>query len=175
MAHNHHNYSYHTQNYPMNSSANAQSYKKTAHAFLSKSHRLNELHDSTDVTHSCIATESLQQRGGAAVNATGAVATSTANGNCAVISGGNYQQIVHLDLANFKCHPCRNQAQHNHKHCPCYHNAKDRKRAGNFYSADLCEFVERGENCPYGDNCAKSHNRVEQLYQQDKYKTKFCT
>ena len=65
--------------------------------------------------------------------------------------------------------------QHNHKHCPFYHNSKDRKRLGNFYSADLCEYVEKSEQCPFGEMCIHSHNRVEQLYQPDKYKTKFCT
>ena len=50
---------------------------------------------------------------------------------------------------------------HNHKHCPFYHNNKDRKRPGDFYSTELCEYIERNEPCPYGENCLKAHNRVE--------------
>lgn len=76
---------------------------------------------------------------------------------------------------NFKSKPCTASSQHNHKHCSFFHNSKDRKRLGDFYSSDLCEYVEKGLNCPYGDVCRFAHNRVEQLYQPGKYKTKFCT
>ena len=85
------------------------------------------------------------------------------------------QLIEHLDLNHFKLHPCTKSAQHNHKHCPFFHNHKDRKRNGNFYSADLCENIEKNEICRLGDFCTKSHNRVEQLYREEKYKTKFCS
>ena len=107
--------------------------------------------DSTDVTHSSIMSESL--------------------------SGPTHIPIIeHLDLNNFKIKPCPLNSQHNHKHCPFYHNAKDRKRLGYFYCAELCDFAEKeGVTCPNGDMCPKSHNRVEQLYRQEKYKTKFCT
>lgn len=83
--------------------------------------------------------------------------------------------IQHLVLENFKLKACPFTIQHNHKSCPFYHNSKDKKRPGNFYSADLCEYAEREESCPNGDLCQKSHNRVEQLYRPDKYKTKFCS
>jgi hypothetical protein len=108
--------------------------------------------ESTDVTHSSIATESLVQQ------------------------TYSVPLVEHLDLSTFKLKPCPIPNQHNHKHCQFYHNQKDRKRPGNFYSSDLCEYAEK-ENvtCPKGDNCPKAHNRVEQLYKQDKYKTKFCT
>ena len=56
-----------------------------------------------------------------------------------------------------------------------YNNSKDKNRPVSFYSAEICEFAEREENCPNGDLCQKSHNRVEQLYRADKYKTKFCS
>jgi len=107
--------------------------------------------DSTDVTHSCVASEP--------------------------INGPSHIPIIeHLDLNNFKIKPCSIATQHNHKHCPFYHNAKDRKRVGYFYSAELCDFAEK-ENvtCPNGDMCQRAHNRVEQLYRPEKYKTKFCT
>jgi len=88
----------------------------------------------------------------------------------------NFPLIEHLDLNNFKTKACPINTQHNHKHCPFYHNAKDRKRPGFFYSADLCEFAEKDSLiCPNGDNCLKAHNRVEQLYRPEKYKSKFCT
>lgn len=108
-------------------------------------------HDSTDVTHTSVHTEP--------VNPYSSVC------------------IEHLDLANFKVTPCAIPSAHNHKQCPFYHNAKDRKRPGNFYSAELCESAERddGISCPAGELCSKSHNRVEQLYRNEKYKTKFCS
>lgn len=80
--------------------------------------------------------------------------------------------IEHLDLDNFKASPCMLNYAHNHKHCPFFHNIKDRKRAGKFYISELCENCD---NCSNGDNCLKSHNRVEQLYRPEKYKTKFCS
>jgi len=107
--------------------------------------------DSTDVTHSCIATEPLAM-------------------------AHHYPLMEHLDLNNFKTKACPINTQHNHKHCPFFHNGKDRKRPGFFYSADLCEFAEKDSMiCPNGDACPKAHNRVEQLYRPEKYKTKFCT
>jgi len=81
-----------------------------------------------------------------------------------------------LELINFKSEQCQQKNQHNHKHCPKYHNSKDKKRAGNFWSVELCEFAEKGDGiCPNGEYCKKAHNRVEQLYKPDKYKTKFCS
>lgn len=103
---------------------------------------------STDVTLSSIATESN------------------------VMASNN--MIEHLDVLNFKVRPCSLNTQHNHKQCPYYHNSKDRKRPEGGYTADLCEYAENPENCPKGDNCNRAHNRVEQLYKQEKYKTKFC-
>lgn len=84
--------------------------------------------------------------------------------------------VQHLELMYFKSQKCQIQGQHNHKHCEFYHNHKDRKRPGNFWSVELCEYSEKeNESCPKGDACKKSHNRVEQLYKPDKYKTKFCS
>ena len=80
-----------------------------------------------------------------------------------------------LVLEAFKVNPCSIKQNHNHKQCQFYHYPKDRKRRGEFYSADLCEFVERNQVCPYGDKCMKSHSGVEQLYRKEKYKMKFCS
>lgn len=91
------------------------------------------------------------------------------------INALNTYPIEHLELSNFKLKPCPHNTQHNHKQCPFYHNLKDRKRPGNFYSSDLCEYAENPENCPDGEMCLKAHNRVEQLYKPEKYKTKFCS
>lgn len=93
--------------------------------------------ESTDVTHSCVATESITGYYGVTI-------------------------IEHLDLNNFKTKPCLVNTQHNHKHCPFFHNAKDRKRPGTYYSADLCEFSDKEIlMCPNSDACSKAHNRVE--------------
>ncbi|CAD8077629.1 unnamed protein product [Paramecium sonneborni] len=84
-------------------------------------------------------------------------------------------QVEHLDLNFFKIQLCKIPGSHSHKHCPFYHNAKDRKRNNTQYSSELCTNVENNQQCPYGDNCNKAHNRVEQLYRADNYKTKFCS
>lgn len=105
----------------------------------------------TDVTHSSIMSESITQ-------------------------GNNFKSIEVLDLSNFKTQPCMTKMQHNYKTCFFFHNAKDRRRTGTFFSSELCEFGERNpELCPMGDFCPKSHNRLEQLYHAEKYKTKFCS
>jgi hypothetical protein len=56
-----------------------------------------------------------------------------------------------------------------------YHNAKDRKRFGDFYSDTLCSYIKNGEKCPQGDACTFAHSLVEQLYQSKTYKKKFCS
>jgi hypothetical protein len=107
--------------------------------------------ESTDVTHSSLQTEPVND----------SYSTPIAE---------------HLDLCSFKTKPCQLNTQHNHKHCPYYHNAKDKKRLGFFYSTDLCEYAEKDpSSCMHGDSCPRAHNRVEQLYRPEKYKTKFCT
>ncbi|CAK92377.1 unnamed protein product (macronuclear) [Paramecium tetraurelia] len=84
-------------------------------------------------------------------------------------------RVEHLDLGFFKVQPCKVMGNHNHKQCPFFHNPKDRKRVAVEYSADLCQYIENNSICPYGDNCNRAHNRVEQLYRVDNYKTKFCS
>lgn len=79
-----------------------------------------------------------------------------------------------LNLQTFKLEKCALKFQHNHKQCPFYHYEKDRKRPGDFYSDELCSYIEKNYLCPYGEKCLKSHNKVEQLYQAHNYKTKFC-
>ena len=111
----------------------------------------NNTFETTDVTHSSFATES-------------------------VVQGSSQHPIIeHLDLANFKSKLCPLPTQHNHKHCPFYHNSKDYKRPGNMYSSEMCEYASDPDSCPSEDKCLKSHNRVEQLYKPEKYKTKFCS
>jgi hypothetical protein len=34
--------------------------------------------------------------------------------------------------------------------------------------------LTHGKECPAGDNCIRCHNRVEEFYHPEKYKTKFC-
>lgn len=84
----------------------------------------------------------------------------------------NYPAMA-TELQTFKTQPCSLQFQHNHKHCPFFHSAKDRRRIPGCYTADRCE---EGENevCAQGDSCQKSHSMVERLYHPDKYKTKYC-
>lgn len=79
----------------------------------------------------------------------------------------------HLNLQLFKTAPCSTTAPHNPKLCEFYHSAKDRRRKSK-YSIGLCEFAEC-DNCADYEACKHAHNRVEQLYHAEKYKTKFCT
>lgn len=81
------------------------------------------------------------------------------------------------DLSNFKVYPCNIYTKHNEKQCVFFHSSKDFKRMISKvnYSFDLCKFAEAGRNCPNAEFCSKSHNRVEQFYHPDKFKTKFCS
>ena len=82
--------------------------------------------------------------------------------------------IWHLDLDNFKAQPCRLKVPHTQKLCPYYHNARDRKRPGNFWSDTLCGYIMQGGRCPNGDYCKMAHSSIEQMYTPAHYKTKFC-
>ena len=84
--------------------------------------------------------------------------------------------VTYLDISSFKTNPCTIKIQHNHKQCQFFHYPKDRKRQGDFYSIDLCPYIEQEKDlCPFGDNCLKAHSRVEQLYSALKYKSRFCS
>ena len=110
-----------------------------------------EQSEGTDVTHTSLQTEPIQNQ--------------------------QYVLNEHLFLMNFKTMECGNKLQHSYKTCLFYHNSKDRRRFGNFYSNEMCEFAEKDqvELCPLEDKCPKCHNRLEQLYKPDKYKKKFCS
>ncbi len=45
------------------------------------------------------------------------------------------------------------------------------------YTSEICPFVAvgKGQDCPMGDQCFRSHNRVEEFYHPEKYKVKFCS
>ena len=85
----------------------------------------------------------------------------------------NRNPVLMLDLMTFKTQPCRNQLAHNPKKCFFYHeaNKKDRRRPPTIYTSELCSYADR---CSQGDNCYKAHNRVEDFYHPEKYKSKFC-
>ena len=76
----------------------------------------------------------------------------------------------------FKTVPCKNQSSHNPKKCFYYHEAKtkDQRRAPNSYVSELCDSVLTQTVCSDGDGCHKCHNRVEEFYHPEKYKSKFC-
>jgi len=79
-------------------------------------------------------------------------------------------------LDRFKTKQCTIKGNHNPKVCDYYHFDKDRRRPSDVYtySPDLCQYVEKGEICPNGDDCGYCHNKVEQLYHPERYKKKFC-
>src|SRR3569833_2916673 len=83
--------------------------------------------------------------------------------------------IAFIDLYNFKTQQCKIPYQHNPKKCFFYHEAKkDRRRQLGTYSSEICQYVVSNAHfeCPLGDNCPKSHNRVEEFYHPEKYKVK---
>lgn len=66
--------------------------------------------------------------------------------------------------------------------CFCYHFPSEKRRplvdtlSGKLKYWDImCEFVDRGEDCPFGDDCVWAHTNEEVLYHAAKYKTKLCT
>lgn len=82
--------------------------------------------------------------------------------------------VLMLDLMTFKTQPCKNQIAHNPKKCFFYHdsNMKDRRRPPTFYTSELC--TKANNDCQLSENCPQAHNRVEDFYHPEKYKTKFC-
>ena len=74
-----------------------------------------------------------------------------------------------LDITFFKTQPCRTSKSHNQKRCIYYHD-QDRRRPLGTYTSELCN----EKNCPDHEQCSKAHNRVEELYHPEKFKTKFC-
>ena len=79
--------------------------------------------------------------------------------------------VSKLDITFFKTQPCKTLKSHNQKRCMYYHD-QDRRRLLGSYTSELCKFDEN--NCPDQDHCTKAHNRVEELYHPEKFKTKFC-
>lgn len=65
--------------------------------------------------------------------------------------------------------------KHNEKHCVYFHSNKDRRRLMIKYSSDSCKYSSADKNCPDGDFCLFSHNKVEMFYHPDRFKTKFCS
>ena len=76
-----------------------------------------------------------------------------------------------LDLSFFKTQPCKISKAHNQKRCIYYHD-QDRRRPLGIYTSEICAYDEK--KCPSKDLCTKAHNRVEELYHPEKYKTKYC-
>ena len=42
------------------------------------------------------------------------------------------------------------------------------------HTSMMCPKILKNGRCPEGDDCPYSHNRVEEFYHPEKYKTKFC-
>lgn len=87
-----------------------------------------------------------------------------------------------LDLSKFKTQVCpsvqSNSSNHNPKRCFFYHDySKDRRRPFTCHTSSMCPMIKSaasGYKCPVGDACKLAHNRVEEFYHPEKYKTKFC-
>ena len=90
--------------------------------------------------------------------------------------GKSTDAIIFLDLKLFKVKQCSAGTNHNPKKCLNFHDYKrDRRRPIGLYSSEACVNVAKGGECPYGDLCKRSHNRVEEFYHPEKYKVKFCS
>lgn len=77
----------------------------------------------------------------------------------------------------FKTEPCKTMSFHNSKQCLYYHDSckKDRRRPPLHYTSELCDHVSGGKReCPIGDTCIRAHNRIEDFYHPEKYKSKYC-
>lgn len=76
----------------------------------------------------------------------------------------------------FKVKQCNAGSNHNPKKCLNYHDFKrDRRRPLGGYSSESCINMTKNGECPFGDECKRSHNRVEEFYHPEKYKVKFCS
>ena len=82
--------------------------------------------------------------------------------------------IFELNLSTYKTIRCSIKSKHNYKQCPMYHYDKDRKRIGFEYCTEMCEFVGSISKCPNGENCLKSHSRIEAFYHPSTYRMKLC-
>lgn len=82
-----------------------------------------------------------------------------------------------LDLLTFKTTKCKIKKPHNPKRCPFYHEVKvrDHRRPGLLYTSELCPQIMTRNGCPHKNACVRSHNRVEEFYHPEKYKSKFCS
>jgi hypothetical protein len=87
----------------------------------------------------------------------------------------NDLQNKKFDIQSFKTNKCTINQKHNEKQCINFHSNKDRRRPIIKYSSDSCKFASLDKNCPEGDNCIFSHNKVEMFYHPDRFKTKFCS
>jgi len=97
----------------------------------------------------------------------------------AAVAKKDSQGVRLLDLVNFKTQPCKLQMTHNPKKCFYYHDANkmmDRRRPLGTYISEMCSSVQQDSaaECQYGDSCVFAHNKVEDFYHPEKYKTKFC-
>jgi hypothetical protein len=87
---------------------------------------------------------------------------------------GTYDEF---EVNTFKTVKCNMSMKHNEKQCLYYHSSKDRRRNPlNWnYISENCIYSESEKTCPHGDNCQKSHNKVELFYHPSKFKNKFCS
>lgn len=85
--------------------------------------------------------------------------------------------MKYVDLSTFKTQHCTLPNSHNPKKCFYYHEAtKDKRRQLGMYTSEICPYsaVGKTSDCPFGENCFRAHNRVEEFYHPEKYKVKFC-
>lgn len=78
---------------------------------------------------------------------------------------------------SFKTQRCTLTTPHNSKKCWDYHdiNKRDRRRPPLHYTSELCPVVAAKNQCKDGDDCIFAHNRIEDFYHPEKYKSKYCT
>ncbi|KAI8470936.1 MAG: hypothetical protein J3K34DRAFT_508444 [Monoraphidium minutum] len=77
----------------------------------------------------------------------------------------------------FKVLACPKRATHDWRTCPFTHpgeRGRRRSLSAYTYDATMCPAARRGERCPNGDACPKSHNVFEQWLHPDRYRTLMC-
>ncbi|CAD8169397.1 unnamed protein product [Paramecium pentaurelia] len=99
----------------------------------------------------------------------------------------NCQVRVHINHHQFKTLKCESQHQIDQKKfCPFFHDESDRRRNLKehtyqqigitiYFLIFRCQLCPQANKCPRGDQCQWAHNKVEQVYHPNRYKTKYCT
>ncbi|KAF8060069.1 zinc finger CCCH domain-containing protein 50 [Scenedesmus sp. PABB004] len=80
-------------------------------------------------------------------------------------------------MYSYKMVPCSRVSTHNWKLCHFCHvgEVSARRRHPYFHKPDMCEYVNKKLECPFGDKCAYAHNTFEAWLHPERYRTALCS